>query len=361
MKLWFERGAWASSRGRRIATEMRPEDVKRIAVIRHAALGDMVLVRPFLVEARKFFPNAEIVLSLVSNYTYGAPTDLVDSVHVLHGSDKNRVSLKERIARARELGPVDILFDLADTTRSRYLCLLTKAKLKIGFPYRWYLRNLLFHVAVFRSDFLFEAEVMLDTLRVLGSKPVFPLDFHWPGGQPRLAWATTREQRIVYFPFASVDSKCWPRERFVDLILKLSQEFPEHSHVVLGGVGEQESPQKYLALAKQRSNVLLQPAMPLESTVNFLSTSCLVISNDTGIRNLAIAAYTPTLGIFFSTVPYRYCPRAQEKHEIIFSSDGQLPSVEEVFSGAWQLLARDLDKKDPSECSKKTLSAIPEQ
>ena len=346
MKLWFERGAWASSRGRHVAAKIRPEDVKRIAVIRHAALGDMVLVRPFLVEARKFFPNAEIVLSLVSNYTYGAPTDLVDSVHVLHGNEQKNVSLRERITRAKELGPVDLLFDLADTTRSRYLCLLTNAKLKIGFPYRWYLRNLLFDAAVPRSDFSFEAVNMLHALMLLGANPKFPLDFGWPKDRSLPPMDAAQTRRVVYFPFASVDSKCWPMDRFANLDLKLADEFPEHSHVVLGGISEQESPENFSELAKQRTNVVLQPAMPLESAVSLLRESSLVVSNDTGVRNLAISTCTPTLGIFFSTVPYRYWPRAEKKHEIIFSANGQLPSVDQVFSGARQLLAPNTGKKD---------------
>ena len=221
MKLWFERGAWVSTRGKKLISKISPESVKRIVVIRHAALGDMVLTRPFLVETRKFFPNAKIVLSIVSNYSYGVPSDLVDSVHVLHGTDQAGVSLRARLARAREVGSSDILFDLADTTRSRYLTWLSDAKVKIGFPYRWYLRNLLFDAAVFRSDFVFEAEVMLDALKVIGANPKYPLQFNWPK-QLQNASERLPAKRIVYFPFASVQSKCWPKELFSELISTLA-------------------------------------------------------------------------------------------------------------------------------------------
>ena len=52
--LWFERGAYASKKARHyIETEFSPEKITKIAVIRHAALGDQVIVRPFLIEARK--------------------------------------------------------------------------------------------------------------------------------------------------------------------------------------------------------------------------------------------------------------------------------------------------------------------
>lgn len=72
--LWFEKGAYASKAARQYLNDhFNPLAVKKTAVIRHAALGDQVIVRPFLVEARKFFPNAEITLVTVSNYLYGTP------------------------------------------------------------------------------------------------------------------------------------------------------------------------------------------------------------------------------------------------------------------------------------------------
>lgn len=337
MKLWFERGAWASKRGRRVIAQMAPESVRRIAVVRHAALGDMVLVRPFLVEARRFFPNAEIVLSIVSNYTYGAPEDLVDSVHVLYGSDQRGVSLREQLRRAKALGSVDILFDLADTTRSRYLTWLTDAKVKIGFPYRGYLRNLLLDAAVFRSDFAFEAEAMLDTLKLLGANPEVPLRFSWP--QKLLCRPGSESPgKIIYFPFASVQNKCWPRERFAELISVLSAEYPHLSHVILGGISAEENPAGYVDLANEYRNVQLQPAMDLDLTIRFLSSAKLVIANDTGVRNLAISTNTPTLGVFFSTVPHRYWPRWNGWHSAVFLPNGTTPAVENVIAQVGRVL-----------------------
>jgi ADP-heptose:LPS heptosyltransferase len=335
VKLWFERGAWASRRGRRAIEQLPATEVKRIAVVRHAALGDMVLVRPFLKEARAYFPNAEIVLSLVSHYTYGAPVDLVDSVHVMQGHDQREASLGARIARARSLGPVDILFDLADTTRSRQLCLLSQAKIKIGFPYRWYLRHLLLDAAVARSDFTFEAITMLDTLMLLGADPQIPPDFAWPAD---LRASEPPVRRIVYFPFASVDDKRWPTPSFYALIEAAAQRHPDYEHVVLAGVGAHEHTDSYKPLVASGAPVRLQASMPLEDTMRFIGQSSLMVSNDTGIRNLAIALDTPTLGIFFATVPYRYWPR-YGAHQAIFKAEGP-PRVADVLEGLTKLLLR---------------------
>ncbi len=339
MRLWYERGAWASRRGRKIIGDTSRESVNRIIVIRHAALGDMVLLRPFLVEAKEFFPNAEIVLSVVSNYTYGVPDDLADSVHILHGTDNPSVGLRERLARARELGSADILFDLADTTRSRYLTWLTDAKVKIGFPYRWYLRNLLFDAAVFRSDFAFEAEVMLDTLKLLGANPKTPMKFNWPLNLQSVAEDPVAK-RIVYFPFASVEKKCWPREHFSELIGLLAAAMPHYCHVILAGINKSEDPSYFSNLVDKFRNIELKSAMNLDSTIRFLVSSRLVISNDTGIRNLAISVDTPTLGVFFSTVPHRYWPRGLGRHEAVFRPGGEIPTVDQVMAEAKKLLEK---------------------
>ena len=338
MKLWFERGAWASKKGKRVIKDLESHSTRRIAVIRHAALGDMVLVRPFLVELKKFFPNAEIVLSIVSNYEYGTPYDLVDRVHVVYGSDKKIFSLRQRIHQAKELGDVDILFDLADTTRSRYLTALTKAKLKVGFPYRGYLRSLLYDAAVWRSDFSFEAINMLDMLMLFGANPAIPPDFGWEKSHQ----VQEKTKRVIYFPFASVSSKCWNRENFLSLIDQMVRKYPKFQHVVLGGTGKEEALDPFEGIAQLHESIRLESAMDLGQLTVHLADSSLVISNDTGVRNLAIAVNTPTVGVFFSTVPYRYWPRYGQ-HEAVFEASGDQPDVKNVLRAAIKILGTESD------------------
>jgi len=331
MKLWFERGAWASRRGKRVTRAIEPCSVKKILVIRHAALGDMVLVRPFLIEVRNFFKNAEIVFSVVSNYQYGIPSDLVDRVDVLPGSDQ-KIGFIGWISHARKLGAIDILFDLADTARSRYLSLFTRAVVKVGFPYRIVIRKLIYDVAVPRSDFTFEALNMLDLLMIFGANPKIPLDYGRKIADKKI-------KRIVYFPFASVASKCWKQERFFLLIKQMATKHLDFNHFILNGIGGEDTLSPFAELDNTFKNIHLQASMGLVDLENFLGESALVISNDTGIRNLAIAVGTNTVGIFFSTVPFRYFPK-NTNHRIIFEADGEQPSIEAVVAAADTLLTK---------------------
>ena len=89
---------------------------------------------------------------------------------------------------------------------------------------------------------------------------------------------------------------------------------------------------------QQHQNVLVQKAMSLEQTIALMKAAACVISNDTGIRNLAISTDTPTVGIFFSTIPYRYWPR-YGKHISVFNHDGSMPSVAAVQQAIDTVLA----------------------
>ena len=113
MKLWFTKGVWTRKNIEKKIEHLSFADIKRIAILRHASLGDMLLTRCFIIEARKLFPNAEITLSVISNYTRGLPEDIVDRVHIIHGTDQRGTSIFKRIKRIRELGHQDIIFDLA--------------------------------------------------------------------------------------------------------------------------------------------------------------------------------------------------------------------------------------------------------
>lgn len=338
MKLWFKHGAWCAKRAHKVVQDMQPEEVHSIAVIRHAAVGDMVITRPFLLELRRLFPNAKITLSLTSNYTRAAPLDLVDRVHTIFGSDQRNVSLRQQIRRARELGPHDLLFDLAATTRSFWVCWLNSARLKIGFPYHVIQNYLYYDITVPRSDFRYEAENMLDMLNVFGHSHVYPLQYAM-----KAAVMEREKPYVLYFPSASTPEKCWPDERFRRLLRRMSGQYPDYEHIVLKGVEEWEKIDSIIEPLGDLTNVSGISLLECEGSLSeikglsLINSASLLVVNDTGIRNVAIACGTPTVGIFFATEVFRYWPRFG-KHEVVFNPDGSLPEVERVFEAVEKIM-----------------------
>ena len=104
------------------------ENVKKISVIKHAALGDLIHTRPMLIALRKEFPNARITLDVISHYIRGIPEDLIDELHVTKGKGFN---FSDTYKSLTSLGEQDIIFDISATTRSFWMTLLTPAKLKL--------------------------------------------------------------------------------------------------------------------------------------------------------------------------------------------------------------------------------------
>lgn len=335
MKLWFTKGVWTRKDTGKKISGLAFADIKKIAILRHAALGDMVLTRSFIVEARKAFPNATVTLSVVSNYTRGVPEDLVDRVHIIHGSDNKNVSIQERYKRIKELGDQDIIFDLASSSRSTMTCLFNRATLKIGFPYRKIQAKLLYDIATPRSDLHFEGCEMMNMLNALGVKTAYPHQYNMPGEALRRS-----RPYLIYFIGASTPAKVWPPERFTQLLKRMSEDYPEQDHLVLEGIQPWETADKILAPLQDRENVSVINADTIDDTVSVLKGADLVVSNDTGIRHLAIVSETPTVGIFFHD-PFRYWPRF-EIHDVAMPDENGPASVDEVYSCCRNILSRTL-------------------
>lgn len=338
MKFWFKRGAKASKKANEIIHTLSRDEVKNIAVIRHAALGDMVLTRCFLIELRKAFRNATITLSISSNYTRGVPDDLVDKIHVVHGSDNKNVSFSERKKRFKQLGHQTIIFDLAATNRSFMTCFFNSSDLKVGFPYRRIQSYIFYDLTVNRSDLNFEVDDMLSMLHVMGIKTSCTHTYNMPGES-----LNRDKPYIIYFAGASVPSKCWPTENFKQLINDMSNNYPEHDHLLLEGIMEWEKSNVILGENNNKTNIGSIKSDEYDETVSLLKGAELVVANDTGIRNLAITCETPTVGIFFDTYPFRYWPR-DNRHEIVLPDGEGVPTVEKVYEACATVLQHNVTR-----------------
>lgn len=321
---WFERGAYASKAARNyLNNEFNPLSIQKIAVIRHAALGDQVITRPLLVELRKFFPNAIITLVGVSNYQYGMPTDLADNILVMHGKDKkNDITIKEKFANIKALGEQDIIFDVAGTNRSYWMMALSKARLKFGFPHKPYLKGTLYNVTVPRSDFHAEADLMLDMLRLLGHVPPVRLDFSYPDNQNL---CNKDNPYILYFNGCSQPRRTISNEQMYALLDEATQRFPHQTHIYLEGLQLSEKGD-YLSPLLEKANFNIQPSVSLEELIVFIAKASLVVSVDTSVLNVAVSTHTPTVGLFYSTNPYRVMPRYEPIHRIVMNPDSSIPS-----------------------------------
>jgi ADP-heptose:LPS heptosyltransferase len=335
MLLWHHKYVHIRRRAVHWLAARTPEDIRSVAVIKHAALGDLVLARPFLREVRKHFPNASITLGAIANYVHGIPEDLVDRVHVAAGQFRPRPSWRTRTRSYRELGYHDLLFDITASSASAWIAHLNPAGVKFGYRHSP-LAPLVYDVALPRGFLTFEAESFLHMLALLRLRYDWPLDFGWPAHR-----AADDPPYLLYFPTASIPAKCWPAERFGEVLGRLAEALPHHEHRLLYGVGDWEvaAGDACLAAAGERPNVRAVRDAKGDAFRELIRGATLLVCNDTGVRNLAIGLGTPTLGVFAVGLVDTYLPRFGH-HDAVHDPAGGLPTVEAVHQAALRLLAR---------------------
>ena len=305
-----------------------PARVGTVAVIKHAALGDLVLSRAFLRDVRRHFPAARLTLGLSSNYLRGAPLDLVDATHVVQRGLRPRAAL----ANYRTFGTHEVVFDLTATARSRWLLLMNRPRLAVGLAGSR-LDGRLYDITLPRTGFKYEAESFLDLLAAVGLDTSWPPDFAMP--------ALPRPQPgpyVLYFATASTPGKCWPAGRFTELATTLAAARPDLDHVVMAGLADWERAIAAQVQAGLATTPRARVAAPEEDLAAWVGGAALVVSNDTGARNLAIAAGVPTVGLFVDSTPFRYRPRFG-RHEALFHPGRVAPTVEEAAAAVLRLLS----------------------
>ena len=339
MILNFRRGgAFANEKAKKYFKNKNPEDIKSVVVIRHAAIGDFVVMRPFLLELKNFLPNAKITLSVDSNAMYGMPDDLVDNIHIIDKMSKKDKSKKstffERLKQVKELPHHDILFDLTDSSLTLLMVIFANVDIKIGYSYRA-LRRLFYDLSTLRSDFVLETQSMLHQLNIIGANTKhYPLNY-----QLSTFKRDIKNPYIIYFAGASIKARCWGDNNFTDLISKMLIKYPNYKHVILKGIKDDEQFDDIYKPFINVDNVLHQDSLPIKNIYDYLAQASLVVVGDTGIRNMAIASNTPTIGLIFAegVSPQKYLPKTKE-HKVVFNTNYLKPSVDDVFNSTDTLL-----------------------
>jgi ADP-heptose:LPS heptosyltransferase len=324
--IWVRKGTLE-----RIAT-LTFDAVKKIAIIKHGALGDLVHTRPMILTLRRYFPNAKITFSAISHYTNGIPADLVDRVHISCGKEK-KYSEREKFKSFRALGDQDIIFDITQSSRSHWITRLNSAPLKIGFRHN-IVERLVYDIAIHRAHYRFEAETFLEQLNVIGINYEWPLEYGYSRLEP-----IVHGDYLLYFPTASVDYKIWPKERFSQLINRSIEDHPQYQHILLSGLAEWEKGWANDIVAQINHKERLQIIAGGAQTEALIDNASCVIANDTGIRNLAIARGIPTLGLFLPSILFGYVPRFGI-HEVAYALDSDNLTVDDVYTQLSKLLLR---------------------
>jgi len=297
-------------------------------VIKLRALGDVIMATPVLENLRQAFPSATIEFL---TETACAPVvhrhPALDEVIVLDRQGWRRLPLLDRVRANLEFirrlrrKRYDLVIDLFGNPRSALLTLLSGAKTRVGYRFRF--RRFAYNrIVVPRGDRVHEVEFNLDAVRALGV-PVVTTDLR-VATEPNSAtqvqdfWQSQAlaSRRYVIGLNASGGwyTKRWPLQHFAELGDQLQQSL-EAQVVLIWGPGEIEDAREIAN--RMHTKPLLAPATDVNALAILLARLDLLVSNDSGPLHLAVAMKTPVVGFYGPTRPELQGPWG-ERHEVAF-------------------------------------------
>ncbi len=280
--------------------------IQRILVIKPRAIGDVLLSTPVLPELRREFPDAQIdflVESFASPVLEGNP--YVNRVVTYDTRVDSSASIISRVRKNH----YDLVIDLFANPRTAVITLLSGARYRVGFPFKW--RRVAYNIIVSpRSGQVHNVEFNLDAIRRLGievnsAAPSFCLNEE----SVRFARSFLAENDLAAGEFLAInigggwETKRWPVDKFTELSSMIRLKL-DRRVVVLYGPSEEAGAAKIA----RSSSAILAPPTSLEQMGAILSLSKLLITNDSGPMHIAAALGVPTLAIFGPTSPHLQGP-----------------------------------------------------
>jgi lipopolysaccharide heptosyltransferase II len=258
-----------------------------ILVTRLTALGDVVLASAVAAALRDRFPSARV--DFLSQDPHGRVLRWVrgvDAVHLWRGA-----SAPPDDVLAREW---DVVVDLSATARSRRLLSAVRSRRLLRMR-KQTLRRLAFVHARRWGATSNGLVPVIDRLFAT----VAPLDVRRDGRRPQLDVPTPpADGPVLIAPGAGRPTKCWPAERFAELVRRLEDE-GERS-VIVGAASEQGL---LARVAGETTSAETFRASDPGELPPVVARCPLAVSNDSGLLHVAEACGASVVAIFGPTHP----------------------------------------------------------
>lgn len=329
--------------------------VRRILIVRPRFMGDICLTLPVLDAVRAACPEAQVAY-LVERESAplldGDPR--VDTLLTIDRKPSASATWR-LVRRLRAFGP-DVALDLFCNPRTAVWTFASGAPVRVGYPYKGWRSALYTHYT--RPRTLSAIEFHLASVATLG----------WaaPYRVPRLhVGATARsdaERRLFELgvpshapllglhPGARWPTRIWAPDRFAELATRWLDAHEGGRALITGGPGEEARVGEVMAtLPRDRAHAAVD--WPLATVVALQARCAAFVCGDTGPMHTAVAAGTPTLGLFSRQRPSIFFPYPEsEGHRLHYARVECSPCSRDqcedlrclhrlTVDGAWRLLS----------------------
>lgn len=309
--------------------------VRKILLIPHPGIGNLILLTPALHAIRQQFPDSRISVVVETEgaaEVLHATGGLVDETVLFDFANK---SLGEIRRFCTEYGARD--FDLALSCGRfphAFMAWLMGARTRIGHTYRLGFHRhsgFLLTTAVRLDQRKHEVEQYLDLLKPIGIEVARPEIFFSLSAddvekaegllQAELPDVTTRP--LIGLHIGSNENlavKRWPAESFAALLERIHTDYPSIVFVLVGGENEVAYTQKFVDGCGVPV-INFTGRLGLKETAALIRQCGVFISNDSGPMHIAAAVKTPVVGIFGPTVYWKNAPWGDPRRCIVVRKD----------------------------------------
>lgn len=294
-------------------SKIKPNNPKRIALLKTAGIGDTVLLSAISKDLKQAFPEAmQFFFCGANNYEVGLMMKDIDEVVRLPIT--NPFSALEKIIHA---GTFDYWLDFGPWPRLNSLfSWAARATCKVGFATSKQYRHYVYDLSVEHAYGVHELENYRSILRAIEVNPEASPSLTIPSNVSRdgLRHLPLRNPRVIFHMFPGGSRaflKTWPE----DYWRELARFFAEKGWQVVctGGKSDWGQAQTFTeGLKKDARNddlfINLSGALNLQQLAFVLKNSNLVISVDTGIMHMASSLGAPVIALFGPTSPLHWRP-----------------------------------------------------
>ena len=276
----------------------------RIVVLRFSSLGDIILTTSALRYLREKYPTAKIDFVTKKEF-HGVLLNntVIDHCYLFEGQ-----AIRDLAEEVQKAGDIDILLDLHNSVRSRWLRFNIKATTRLVYrkPYikRWLLVFL--KLNFFKNPRHISEQYTLP-LKKLGIEPAYRLpevSVQEPAGS--VLELTSKNAYIALGIGAKWFTKRWPVAQFARLIELLHEAYPERNVILLGSEAEKPLVDELLIKVNPSTGLEIHDMtgqLSIQETAFIIKHAALLISNDSALVHIASAFETRMIALFRSTVP----------------------------------------------------------
>jgi ADP-heptose:LPS heptosyltransferase len=313
-----------------------PQDVRRILVIRPRFVGDVCLTLPVVSNLARLAPQAEIHY-LVEPEAAPLLADDPRLARVWIAPRKASALEQARLCAELHGARFDVVIDLFCNPRTALWTASTRARWRVGYPNKK-LRSAVYNLHAHPKG-LNAVRFHLASLEALGWPVVEEVPALAIAESERLAaWNHLSERGVPggtplvgFHPGARFPTRQWAAEDFAALGRQLLERHPRLWVLVFAGPGE-EVLARTIAHDIASPRVLAITDVALRRFAALASLCSTFVAGDSGPMNIAVAAGTPTVGIFGRSEPERTMPYDPETtgHRAVYARVWCSPCVRDV-------------------------------